>query len=52
MIKTHVVVVASIIFGMAAAAAQTADPPSPVKYRQAGDLGKILTGPDGMTLYI
>jgi hypothetical protein len=28
-----------------------ADAPSPLKVMKAGDLGEVLTGPSGMTLY-
>lgn len=31
--------------------AQAGEPPAPLKQAQAGELGTILTGPTGMTLY-
>jgi predicted lipoprotein with Yx(FWY)xxD motif len=43
--------VAALLLTFTAALAWAADVPAPLKQSKAGDLGNVLTGPNGMTLY-
>jgi predicted lipoprotein with Yx(FWY)xxD motif len=49
MSKILLAVAAALVFASAGAWAD--ELPKPLKHRKAGDLGTILTGPNGMTLY-
>ena len=43
--------VATLLVLLTAVLATAQEPPRPLKQARAGDLGTILTGPNGMTLY-
>jgi predicted lipoprotein with Yx(FWY)xxD motif len=51
MSKTLFAVAAALVSVSAGALAPADELPKPLKHRKAGDLGTILTGPNGMTLY-
>jgi predicted lipoprotein with Yx(FWY)xxD motif len=44
-------VVTTLVLGLTAASAKADDVPKPLKEGKAGNLGKVLAGPNGMTLY-
>jgi predicted lipoprotein with Yx(FWY)xxD motif len=51
MTKTSLAIAAALALTVAGASALADELPKPLKHSKAGNLGKILTGPNGMTLY-
>jgi len=49
--KGLLAVAAVVVLALSTASAGADDLPRPLKERKVGDLGTILTGPNGMTLY-
>jgi predicted lipoprotein with Yx(FWY)xxD motif len=51
MSKTLLVVGVALILAVTGASARADELPKPLKHARAGQVGKVLTGPNGMTLY-
>jgi predicted lipoprotein with Yx(FWY)xxD motif len=51
MSKTGLAIAAALALAVTAASASADELPKPLKHAKAGGLGKVLTGPNGMTLY-
>jgi predicted lipoprotein with Yx(FWY)xxD motif len=49
---TRLLALATLLMAILPGPARADDLPAPLKHRQVGDLGPVLTGPGGMTLYI